>query len=260
MFRTNSTVIAALIALVCTLGGCGSGSRQADTERLPAEGSRDGATFTSSSEALRMAEALHASGAVTEALAVIAAAYRRFPGEAAVISAYGRLAAINGQDELAARLLQEALAAQPEDWRALSARGVLAARSGHQDDANRTLAHARAMSGNDAVALNNLAVSLILDGNAVEAERLLRQALASPALKLKHQPRIRRNLAVALAIEGHATAAASIAGEPLPAGLRHADRATLRRLMGLAPAPEEQSNTLQGRAQSWRPVELRAGS
>jgi Flp pilus assembly protein TadD len=259
MYRPNSTVFAASLSLLCALSGCGGSLHQADSAPGLPDNAHGDARFTSAPEAVHMASALHASGADAEALAVIAAAYRRFPNDATVISAYGRFAAINGQDELAKRLLREALAMSPEDWRAVSAGGVLAAHADRHDDARRAFTHAREMSGNDGVALNNLAVSLILDGNAPEAERLLRQALASPALKDRHRQRVRRNLAVALAMQGNATAAAQIAGTPLPSGLRHADRATLRRVMGLGSAAAA-SDLAPVPAPSWRPVEVRAGS
>jgi Flp pilus assembly protein TadD len=235
MLRSNSTTLTASIVILCALSGCGGAPYQPDIASPQPDNTRNNMNFASAAEAVRMASIMQASGTDAEALAMLAAAYRRFPNDAALISAYGRLAVLNGQDALAERLLQEALAMAPDDWRAVSAGGLLAAHADRQDDARRAFVHAREISGNDAVALNNLAISYILDGNATQAEALLRRALASPGLKDRHRPRVRRNLAVAMAIQGNASAAAQIAGAPLPSGLRYADRATLRHIMGLAP-------------------------
>lgn len=207
-------------------------------------------------EALQSADMLRNSGAYAEALSILAEAYQRFPGNSAIISAYGRLALLGGDDKLANRLLHEAVASDPQDWRALSALGVLDSRRGQQTAARDTLTKASAASGGNAAAINNLAISELLHGRTASAIALLRQALASPSLKEQHQPRIKRNLALALAVDGRFEEADALAGEDMPRSLYHADGEAIRDFLGLpvkaAPVsdrPQEYSGN------SWRPAD-----
>ena len=137
-----------------------------------------------------------------------------------VQSAYGRLALAMGHDELAARLLESAVASDPGDWRALSAQGVLEWRGGRPSEARGALVKAKSLSAEDSAVLNNLAVSYLLENRAAEAASLLRQALASPSLNPVHAGRIRRNLAVALAVEGNFAEADRLAQAKLPRSLQ----------------------------------------
>lgn len=192
--------------------------------------------FASPGEALQRAETLRLGGADAEALGVLAVAYRRYPRNAGVQSAYGRLALAMGHDELAAGLLGSAVASDPGDWRALSAQGVLESRSGRPSEARGSLSRAKTVSAEDSAVLNNLAVSYLLDNRAAEAASLLRQALASPSLKPAHAGRIKRNLAVALAVQGDFTEADRLAQAKLPRSLKHASASAIRRFMSISDA------------------------
>lgn len=223
---------------VCCMTGCESEmptSPRLDVNKAVAET----AAFSSPGEALQRAETLRLSGADVEALALLAAAYRRYPNHAGVLSAYGRLALRMGHDELAASLLQTAVANNPADWRALSAQGVLDWRSGRPSEARGALIKARAVSAEDSAVLNNLAVGYLLEDRAAEAVSLLRQALASPTANPAHASRIRRNLAVALAVEGNFAEADRLAQATMPRWLQHADASAIRRFMGLGSSPAD---------------------
>lgn len=220
--------VAALVA-ACQDGGSRSAqSFDADSGSLvPAS------DFSSPEEALELAVSLREAGADGEAFSLLGRAHRRYPQSGAITSAYGRLALVMGQEELAAGLLTAALAADPSDWRALSALGVLDGRSGKLPEARKSLMRARALSAEDAMVLNNLALGDLLDGHAASAIPLFRKALASPALKPAHGARIRRNLAVALAVDGQFDAADQLAGSPLPRTLHHAGGEAIAGFMGL---------------------------
>src|SRR5262245_61091257 len=89
---------------------------------------------------LSRAEALRAEGKPILALSRLAEAHQRYPADAAIASAYGRVALLLGHDAVAEPLLAQAVAANPRDWRALSAQGVLETRRGRLLDARRALA------------------------------------------------------------------------------------------------------------------------
>ena len=80
-------------------------------------------------------------------------------------------------------------------------------------------------------------MSYLLEGRASEAAPFFRQALASPALKPGHASRIKRNLAVALAVQGRFDAADRLAGAPMPRSLKNADGEAIAQFMGIGRPP-----------------------
>jgi Flp pilus assembly protein TadD len=237
---------ALLYVSACLMTGCEGGASKSSTRLDAGTGFAETAAFSSPGEALQRAETLRLAGADVEALAILAAAYRRYPKHGGVLSAYGRLALAMGHDELAARLLQTAIAADPRDWRALSAQGVLEWRNGRPSEARGALIKARTASAEDSAVLNNLALGYLLEDRASEAVSLLRQALAAPPSNPAHTGRIRRNLAVALAVQGNFAEADRLAQAILPRSLKNADASAIRRFMGLGDAPA-------GRQSGWEP-------
>jgi Flp pilus assembly protein TadD len=229
--------LALLYLSACLMTGCDSGASKSSTRLDIGSGFATEGAFSSPGEALQRAETLRLAGADVEALAVLAAAYRRYPSHAGVLSAYGRLALVLGHDDLAARVLQAAVAANPRDGRALSAQGALEWRNGRADEARSSLIRAKSALPGDSAVLNNLAVGYLLEDRPAEAVSLLRQALASPPANPIHADRIRRNLAVALAVEGNFVEADRLARTSLPRSLQNADAGAIRQFMGLADAP-----------------------
>lgn len=229
--------LALLYLSTCLMTGCEGGPSRSSTRLNARPEIAERPAFSSPAEALQRAEALRLSGADVEALGVLAAAYLRYPRHDGIQSAYGRLALAMGHDELAAGLLAKAVASDPEDWRALSAQGVLEWRSGRLSEARSSLSKANTVSAEDSAALNNLAVSYLLDDRTAEAASLLRQALASPSLKPAHAGRIRRNLAVALAVQGDFTEADRLAQAKLPRSLKQAGAGAIRRFMSISDTP-----------------------
>lgn len=239
---------ALIYILACFLTGCDGKASKSSTQ-LGADSAlgTEAAAFSSPAEALQRAEALRLAGADVEALALLAAAYRRYPSHAGVLSAYGRLALVMGHEDLAARVLQAAVAANPRDGRALSAQGALEWRNGRADEARSALIRAKSALPGDSAVLNNLAVGYLLEDRPAEAVSLLRQALASPQANPVYAERVRRNLAVALAVEGNFAEADRLARTSLPRSLLHADDSTIRHFMGLADAPAGASSGWEAR-------------
>ena len=218
------------------LAGCSHGQPEGDIANTAAMGSPQPDRGLSAAAMLGQADALRGKGEPIAALSLLTEAHRQFPKDAAIASAYGRLALTLGHDEMAALLLDQAIAADPRDWRALSARGVLEARRGRLPDGRSALMQANRISASEAAIINNLGVSHLLDGKPGAAASLLRQGLAVPGLRAAHERRLKRNLALALAMEGHFEEAEALAGEKLPRALASGDMTVLRRLVGVNPA------------------------
>lgn len=239
---TKSRFISVFILATPFLAACDHGA--ADHERAAHVSGAPLVNISSQStpdEALELARSLQASGASAAAVSVLASAHRRFPNDTMILSAYGRQAALAGQDALAARLLDKAVKADPSDWRALSAMAVINERSGRADLAQQAFREAQALSGSGAASLNNLGMSYLLDGRAKEAAVFFREALVAPDLRKNHAARIRRNLAVAVAVEGDFELAERLAGAPLPRNLKNADGIVIAAYMGMA-SPRKGSN------------------
>jgi Flp pilus assembly protein TadD len=248
-----------ILLTALTTAGCETGSRNHADVPVSSVGSYDAATTFTPDEALRTAETLRDSGAYREALQVLARAHRRYPDNAAIMSAYGRLALLGGDDDRAEDLLQKAVAANPDDWQALSALGVLESRRGRQASAREALGKANAISKGEAVTLNNLAVSHLLAGQPASAIMLLRQALRLPSLKSAYAQRIRRNLALALAVAGRFTEAEMLSGGHFPRNLEQAKPALIRRFLKMEDRQVSVPSLSQGAsanlANGWRPFE-----
>jgi Flp pilus assembly protein TadD len=204
---------------------------------MPAAAVVEANGFSSAGDGLTLGQSLRDRGANTEAFAVFAAAHRRYPRDSRLLSAYGRQALRMGEEALAARLLRQAIEADPNDWRALSAHAVLEGRQGRNANARIAFVQAQSLSADDPVVLNNLGISYLLDGNAERAAALFRQALLSLKLNRMKAARIRRNLAVALAVSGDFATAERLAARSLPRHLRNAGGDVIARFMGLSGHP-----------------------
>jgi Flp pilus assembly protein TadD len=236
-----------LLAVIAPLAACdpGSGARH-HAARVPEPPLMDEQAGMSEDGALEFARSLQKARAHGEAYSVLIAAHARYPDSQKILSAYGRQAALMGQDAQAMRLLRRAIRADREDWRALSAYAVIAERQGHDDEARQAFAKARAISGANTPSLNNLGMFYLLEGRASDAAAIFRQALISPQIDKSHILLVKRNLAVALAMQGEFEKADDLAGYALPRELADADRREIEAFMGVdAPAASEDS--------SWRP-------
>jgi Flp pilus assembly protein TadD len=223
-----------LLALMVPLAACdiGSGTKHR-AAHVPEPQLMDERAAMSEEGALKLARSLRESGAQGDAFSVLASAHARFPDSQAILSAYGRQAALMGNDEVATRLLARAIAAHREDWRALSAYAVVAGRQGRDEDARQAFAQARAVSGANTASLNNLGMFYLLEGRAADAAEIFRQALIAPNLDKAHVLLVKRNLAVALAVEGDFETADRLAGFALPRELENAGAREIAAFMGV---------------------------
>ncbi len=232
--RTRFRSCALVFTLVGSLAACaGNESRNGPARFHESVMLSQPTEFASPAEAAELAEALKNAGAVSQAFAVLAEAHERFPGDKAVLSAYGRQALVLGKDTLAERLLRRVLDADPDDWRALSAMAVLDARKGRDLDARAKLARAQTLSGGDAAVLNNLGMNYLLSGEPAQAASAFRKALAKGEHDTQRAARLKRNLAVALAVMGEFEFADRLVSEPLPRHLQNADAKAIAAFMGL---------------------------
>jgi Flp pilus assembly protein TadD len=232
MYWTKRWIILGGAALI--LAGCSHEPPASGLAETAGGNQPPGAAADSPPVMLKRVDEMRGKGEFIAALSLLAETHRRFPKDAAVASAYGRLALQLGHDEMAAALLEQAIAADPRDWRALSAKGVLESRRGRLPAGRRALMLASRVSASEAVILNNLAVSHLLDGKPGAAVSLLRQGLAAPELRPHHERRLKRNLALAMAMDGRFEEAEKLAGETLPRELASGDMAALRRLVGVS--------------------------
>ncbi len=224
-----------LLAVITPLAACdvGPGAKN-HVVHVPEPPLMDTQAAMSVEGALKLARSLQQTGASGEALSVLASAYARYPENQTILSAYGRQAAVIGRDMLAMRLLQRAIKADPEDWRALSAYAIVTERQGRADEARQAFAKARAVSGANTSSLNNLGMFYLLEGRASEAAAIFRQALTSPDMDRSHILLVKRNLAVALAVQGEFETADRLVGFSLPRELEDADRREIATFMGVA--------------------------
>lgn len=232
--RTPSRSCVLLFLAAAFTAGCEKGAARDPVALQPAKTAlMDGAAYSSSGDAVKLAESLKNGGATDDALAVLQEAHRRFPEDTKILSAYGRLALIIGKDALASSLLEKAVNADPDDWRALSAKAVLDRRQGRLEAAHRALLRADTLSGGHPAVINNLGMSYLLSGDVERAETQFRKALIAPGLNPSYRGRLKQNLAVALAVKGEFDAADQVAGEAMPRKLKNAKGKEIAAYMGL---------------------------
>lgn len=224
-----------LLAMIMPLAACdtGSGAKHRPLH-LPEPPLMEMRAAMSEEGALELARSLQQTGASAEAFSVLVRAHARYPQSQAILSAYGRQAALLGRDMLALRLLERAIEADPEDWRALSAYAVAAGRQGYDKEARQAFAQARAVSGANTASLNNLGMFYLLEGRANDAAAIFRQALTAVDMDKSHSLLVKRNLAIALAVQGDFKTADRLTGFALPRELENADRQQIAAFMGVA--------------------------
>ncbi len=233
--RTTFQSCALLSTFAIFLTGCETSVPRSKPASLPLISQHwDSTTLSSADDAVKLSNSFKRVGAHRDAFAVLAEAHRRFPANVELLSAYGRQAAAIGQDEIAVRLLERALRADPSDWRALSALAVLKGRKGNHDAARSELVKARHLSNDDPGVLNNLGMNDLLGGRPKEAAIWFRKALTSPDLDQAHTVKLKQNLAVAQAVTGEFDLADRLAGKRLPRRLKYANSSEIAAFMGIS--------------------------
>jgi Flp pilus assembly protein TadD len=148
---------------------------------------------------LGYAHALSALDQKAQATAVLQAAAVKSPKDQEVLAAYGKSLVDVGDYNQALEVLSRAHSPDRPDWRVLSAEGIASDGLGLHDRAQSFYLAALKIQPNDPGVMSNLGLSYALSKKLPEAERVLTDAARDPHA----DPRVRQNLALVLALQGH---------------------------------------------------------
>jgi Flp pilus assembly protein TadD len=177
--------------------------------------------------AIRYAQALRAVGQRAQAAAVLEQSAIHNPQNQAVLGAYGRALADNGNYRQALDVLNRAHSPDQPDWRILSVQGAVLDQMGRHQDAQRHYASALRLMPNEPSVLSNLGLSYALAKDLPRAEATLRQAAERPGA----EPKVRQNLALVVGLQGRFQEAEAIARGDLSPGEAAANVAYLRQML-----------------------------
>ncbi len=161
---------------------------------------------------VKYSAALRKIGSLEQAVNVMTSVSARHGDQAPVALEMGKTLIEAGRAFEAVRFLEQAVEAQPRDWRTLSAYGVALDQIGEHGLARTQYEIALSEQPNSAHILNNKGLSLAMSGDLLESVTVLRAAVASPGA----DARVRQNLALALAIKGDLLEAERLARSDLP--------------------------------------------
>ena len=176
---------------------------------------------------IRYAQALRAIGQRTQAAAVLEQASIHNPNNTALLGAYGRALADNGNHAQALEVLNRAHSPDQPDWRVLSVQGAVLDQLGRPEEARRYYESALRIAPDEPSVLSNLGLSYALSKDLVKAESTLRRAVDRPGAN----PRARQNLALVVGLQGRFEEAEKIARADLPPEEATANVAYLRKML-----------------------------
>src|SRR5262245_42441826 len=236
----RASVIAALAASAagCSNGGprdaSGSlGSASATTSQTDARNSLEvlGARYrdnpNDADAAIAYARALRATDQRAQAVAVLEQASIRNPRYLPLIGAYGRALADVNQYKQALETLDRAHSPDNPDWRILNVQGAVLDQMGRHNEAQAHYAAALKIIPDEPSVLSNLGLSYLLTKDLAKAEDTLRRAVAQP----NAGPKVRQNLALAVALRGRFEEAEKIASADLPEAEAAANVNYLRQML-----------------------------
>ena len=195
------------------LGIAAAADRNVDGRRsADAWGERYRANPGDPEAALNYARALRSNGQRPQAVAVLEQAATQNPKHRGVLGAYGRALADGGHYKQAVDVLDRAQAPGQPDWRILSVQGAALDQMGRHEEAQRYYGTALRIAPDEPSVLSNLGLSYALSKDLVRAEATLRQAAGQPRV----DPRVRKNLALVVGLQGRLSEAEGIARAELP--------------------------------------------
>jgi Flp pilus assembly protein TadD len=177
--------------------------------------------------ALHFARALRSNGQRAEALAVLERASIRNPQHRGLLAAYGRALADVGNYKRAFDVLHHAHSSDRPDWRILSVQGAALDQLGRHEEAQRYYGTALRIAPDEPSVLSNLGLSYALSKDLVRAEATLRRA----AQQSRVDPRVRKNLALVVGLQGRFSEAEGIAAADRPSDQAAANFADLRQML-----------------------------
>jgi Flp pilus assembly protein TadD len=177
--------------------------------------------------ALGYGQALRATGQRSQAAAVLEQATIANAGNKALLAAYGRALADNGNSQAAFDVLSRAHSPANPDWRILSVQGTTLDKMGKHEEARNYYASALKIMPEEPSVLSNLGLSYMLTRELPQAEETLRRAYSNP----RADGRVRQNLALVVGLQGRFAEAETIAKGDLPADEATANVAYLREML-----------------------------
>jgi Flp pilus assembly protein TadD len=157
--------------------------------------------------AIRYAQALRAIGQRAQAVAVLEQTALHNGENRALLGAYGRALADNGNFPQALEVLNRAHTPEQPDWRILSVQGAVLDQMGRHQEAQQYYASALRLMPDEPSVLSNLGLSYALAKNLPKAEATLRRAAAQRGA----EPKVRQNLALVVGLQGRFQDAETIA-------------------------------------------------
>ena len=177
--------------------------------------------------ALGYGQALRATGQRSQAAAVLEQATIAHSGNKALLAAYGRALADNGNSQAAFDVLGRAHSPANPDWRILSVQGTTLDKMGKHEEARRYYTSALKIVPEEPSVLSNLGLSYMLTRELPLAEETLRRAYSNP----RADARVRQNLALVVGLQGRFPEAETIAKGDLPADEATANVTYLREML-----------------------------
>ncbi|MFB9270145.1 tetratricopeptide repeat protein [Bradyrhizobium erythrophlei] len=184
-------------------------------------------------QALRMTEQR------AQACAVLEQATIAHPGNKALLAAYGRALADNGNSQTAFDVLGRAHTPDNPDWRILSVQGTTLDKMGRHEEARRYYASALRIVPDEPSVLSNLGLSYMLTKDLPRSEETLRRAYASG----RADARVRQNLALVVGLQGRFAEAENIVKADLPTEEAAANVAYLREMLSRKDGPRTASRS-----------------
>ncbi|MGY3485301.1 Flp pilus assembly protein TadD [Bradyrhizobium sp. USDA 4011] len=248
---TRHLASAALVAVLAAgLGGCQTmsdvtGSIASRSDPVPDDPRRNlevyGERYRKNPKdvdaAIAYGQALRMTGQRSQACAVLEQATLATPGSKALLAAYGRALADNGNSQAAFDVLSRAHSPDNPDWRILSVQGTTLDKLNRHEEARRYYASALRLAPDEPSVLSNLGLSYMLTKELPKAEETLRQAYASA----RADTRIRQNLALVVGLQGRFAEAETIVKADLPADEAAANVAYLRDMLNRKDGPRTAS-------------------
>jgi Flp pilus assembly protein TadD len=221
---TQPTEPTGALGTAAAAGGGTDGRRSAD-----AWGERYRANPGDPDAAIHYARALRKNGQRPQAVAVLEQAAIQNPKHRGVLDAFGRALADDGHYTQAVDVLDRAQAPGQPDWRILSVQGAALDQMGRHEEAQRYYGTALRLAPDEPSVLSNLGLSYALSKDLVRAETTLRRAAGQPAV----DPRVRKNLALVVGLQGRWSEADGIAASGLPPDEGTPHVAHLRQMLAL---------------------------
>src|SRR3954453_5006165 len=177
--------------------------------------------------AIRLAQALRATGQRAQAAAVLETAALHNPDNRALLGAYGRALAGARNFKQAMDVLERAHSPDQPDWHILSVQGAVMDQVGRHAEAQRYYASVLKIVPEEPSVLSNLGLSYALSKDLRRAEETLRRASNRDSA----DKRVRQNLALVIGLQGRFPQAETIARADLPPVEAAANVAYLRQML-----------------------------